>query len=69
MTLHDVLGHASRMNIADRRKLSAACGTHDVVSLPTTVTGGYPGPPHYCPVCYTAFSAASLKPWNAVSVG
>ena len=67
LTLHDVLVHAAEMNVADRRKLVETCGTHDVVSLPTTVTGGYPGPPYYCPVCYTAFSPASLRPWNAVT--
>jgi hypothetical protein len=67
MTLHEVLVHATEMNVADRRKLVETCGTHDVAALPTTVTGGYPGPPHYCPVCYTAFNPAGYKPWNAVS--
>jgi hypothetical protein len=66
MTLHEVLRHAAQMTTTDRRKLVETCGTHDVNALPTTVTGGYPGPPHYCPLCYTAFSAASLKPWNAL---
>jgi hypothetical protein len=68
MTLHDVLVHASGMNVADRRAQVATCGVHDVGSLPRTVTGGYPGPPYYCPLCYTAFSPASLQPWNAVSL-
>ena len=63
MTLHEVLERAAEMDKQLRWDLSSRCD-HDLRSLPRTATGGVPGPPYYCPVCYTAFSPVSFRPWN-----
>jgi hypothetical protein len=64
MTLHEVLERAAEMDPAERRTLSELCGTHGMAALPRTTTGGNPGPPPNCPICYTVFSPASFRPWN-----
>jgi len=69
VTLHEVLERAAEMNLADRRKLVRLCGDHDMGTLPRTTTGGHPGPPIYCPICFTVFSPASFRPWNPTSLG
>ncbi len=56
----------AEMNPVDRRKLAEICGIHDIGALPRTSTGGNPGPPYDCPVCYTVFGPASLRAWNPV---
>ena len=64
MTLHEVLERAAEMNRMDRWHLFNACCQHNFKMLPRTATGGIPGPPYYCPVCMTVFSAASFRMWN-----
>jgi hypothetical protein len=57
------------MDPTERRRLVEMCGTHDLAALPRTTTGGNPGPPVYCPICYTVFSPASFRPWNPAKIG
>lgn len=67
MTLHEVLDKAAEMQPDVRwRVFQDVCGgNHDPRSLPSVSTGGHPAPPRYCPVCFTAFSPASFRMWNA----
>jgi hypothetical protein len=66
MTLHEVLERAAEMEQSWRWQtfVTVCGGTHDVRTLPRTTTGGNPGPPYYCPICFTVYSAASFRMWN-----
>ena len=64
MTAFDVFERATHMTPAPRWHAWTHCGAHDVRSLPTADTAGRTGPPHYCPNCWTIFSAETLQPFN-----